>query len=136
MKSGRKRAVAGDEPAADRDEADAEETASSSGGGQHKPEDWRARKHRSLWVETTIGRALLLIDQVHRRMQSWGSDVVKVNGYLDSRGQRGSQVFAQLIHALSETNDPGSEQRSIRESLHDHLRALGSRARSEPGLGG
>ncbi|HXG27942.1 MAG TPA: DUF1156 domain-containing protein, partial [Nevskiales bacterium] len=103
-----------EEPSEDDEEGDAEEATSSGGGGKYKLKDWRARKHRSLGVETASGRAIPLIDQVHKLMQLWAAgDVVKVNDYLDARGLRRSPIFAQLLQALIEMNEPGAEERSI-----------------------
>jgi len=112
-------------------EGDAEDEAaeSSGGGGKFKLKAWNTRKHRSLGVETASGRTIPLIDQVHKLMQLWAAqDVMKVNEYLDSRGLRRSQVFAQLIQALIEkSRDEGSQEEcSILERLQNHLRSVGS----------
>ncbi|MFX3544365.1 DUF1156 domain-containing protein [Ralstonia mannitolilytica] len=127
-----------DEETADGDEdGDAEEASSSSGGGKYKLKDWRARKHRSLGMETASGRAIPLIDQVHKLMQLWvEGDVVKVNDYLDSRALRRSQVFAQLIQALIEKSraEGSAEECSILERLQNYLRSVGSTAQAPLGL--
>ncbi len=129
-------AEAEDEDASGDDEdGDVEEASSSGGGGKYKLKDWRARKHRSLGMETASGRAIPLIDQVHKLMQLWvAGDVVKVNDYLDSRALRRSQVFAQLIQALIEMNEQGVEERSILERLQNYLRSVGSTAQAPLGL--
>jgi adenine-specific DNA methylase len=120
-----------EEPSEDDEEGDAEEATSIGGGGKYKLKDWRARKHRSLGVETASGRAVPLIDQVHKLMQLWvAGDVVKVNDYLDARGLRRSPIFAQLIQALIEMNEPGAEERSILERLQNYLRSVGSTAQT------
>ncbi|WP_427913951.1 DUF1156 domain-containing protein [Ramlibacter sp. MMS24-I3-19] len=130
--------------AADVDDADSDddgdgdtEETSSGGGGKYKLKDWRNRKHRSLGMETTSGRAIPLIDQVHKLMQLWvAGDVVKVNEYLDSRALRRSQVFAQLIQALIEKSraEGCSEECSILERLQNYLRTVGSVAQTALGL--
>lgn len=130
-------AVDDDEPSDDDEEGDAEETTSAGGGGKYKLKDWRARKHRSLGVETASGRAIPLIDQVHKLMQLWvAGDVVKVNDYLDSRALRRSQVFAQLIQALIEKSraEGCTDECSILERLQNYLRSVGSTAQAPLGL--
>lgn len=127
-----------DEGASDDDEeGDAEEATSSGGGGKYKLKDWRARKHRSLGMETANGRAIPLIDQVHKLMQLWMTgDVVKVNEFLDSRALRRSQVFVQLIQALIEKSraEGCTEECSILERLQNYLRSVGSTAQAPLGL--
>lgn len=127
--------VEDEEPSDGDEDGDAEEASSSGGGGKYKLKDWRTRKHRSLGMETASGRAIPLIDQVHKLMQLWvAGDVVKVNDYLDSRALRRSQVFAQLIQALIEMNEQGVEERSILERLQNYLRSVGSAAQAPLGL--
>lgn len=116
---------------------DAEDSATSGGGGKYKLRDWRARKHRSLGMETASGRAIPLIDQVHKLMQLWvAGEVVKVNEFLDSRALRSSQVFIQLIQALIEKSraERCSEECSILERLQNYLRQVGSTAQAPLGL--
>jgi len=131
-------AAAEDEEEADEDEdSDADESPSSGGGGKYKLRDWRARKHRSLGMETASGRAIPLIDQVHKLMQLWvAGDVVKVNEFLDSRALRRSQVFIQLIQALIEKSraEGCTEECSILERLQNYLRQVGSTAQAQLGL--
>lgn len=126
-----------DESSDDGENDDAEEASSSGGGGKYKLKDWRARKHRSLGMETASGRAIPLIDQVHKLMQLWvAGDVVKVNDYLDSRALRRSQVFAQLIQALIEQSraEGSAEECSILERLQNYLRSVGSTPQTPLGL--
>lgn len=126
-----------EETSGDDEDGDADEASSSGGGGKYKLKDWRARKHRSLGMETASGRAIPLIDQVHKLMQLWvAGDVVKVNDYLDSRALRRSQVFAQLIQALIEKSraEGSAEECSILERLQNYLRSVGSTAQAPLGL--
>lgn len=128
---------------ADPDEADdeggdeGEDSGASGGGGKFKLKVWNARKHRSLGVETASGRTIPLVDQVHKLMQLWvAGDVVKVNDYLDARGLRRSQVFAQLIQALIEQSrtEGSAEECSILERLQNYLKSVGSTAQAALGL--
>lgn len=127
---------------AEPDEADdegdeAEDSGASGGGGKFKLKAWSARKHRSLGLETASGRTIPLVDQVHKLMQLWvAGDVVKVNDYLDARGLRRSQVFAQLIQALIEQSrtEGSAEECSILERLQNYLKSVGSTAQAALGL--
>ena len=99
------------------------------GGGTFRLRAWSHRKHRMLGLDSEGGRAAPLIDQVHKLMHLWkGGDVNKVNEYLDSRGLRRSPIFAQLLQALIELAPHGDEERSILESLSNHVRSLGAAA--------
>ena len=69
-----------------------------------------------------------LIDQVHRLMHLWkAGDQVKVDQYLEDRGLRRSELFKQLLQALIELSPEGSEERSVLESLSNHVQARGIR---------
>jgi len=106
-----------------------EEVETSGGGGTFRLRAWSHRKHRMLGLDSEGGRAAPLIDQVHKLMHLWkGGDVNKVNEYLDSRGLRRSPIFAQLLQALIELAPHGDEERSILESLSNHVRSLGAAA--------
>lgn len=119
--------------AAEEEDAEAEEGAeeveATGGGGTFRLRAWSHRKHRMLGLDTEGGRAAPLIDQVHKLMHLWkGGDVNKVNEYLDSRGLRRSGIFAKLLQALIELSPHGDEERSILESLSNHIRSLGAAA--------
>ncbi|HHW77448.1 MAG TPA: DUF1156 domain-containing protein, partial [Xanthomonadaceae bacterium] len=110
-------------------EEESEETEATGSGGTFRLRAWSQRKHRMLGLDTEGGRAAPLIDQVHKLMHLWkGGDVNKVNEYLDSRGLRRSPIFAQLLQALIELAPHGDEERSILESLSNHVRSLGAAA--------
>lgn len=110
-------------------EEGADEVETSGGGGTFRLRAWSHRKHRMLGLDSEGGRAAPLIDQVHKLMHLWkGGDVNKVNEYLDSRGLRRSPIFAQLLQALIELAPHGDEERSILESLSNHVRSLGAAA--------
>ena len=59
-------------------------------------------------------------------MHLWkAGDVVKVDEYLDARALRRNSIFIQLLQALIELSQAGSEERSILESLSNHVTARG-----------
>lgn len=71
-------------------------------------------------------REIPLIDQVHRLMHLWkAGDVAEVDGYLDARALRKNPLFHHLLQALIELADAGSEERSILESLSNHVATRG-----------
>ena len=79
-----------------------------------------------LGYEAASGRPVPLIDQVHRLMHLWrGGEEAKVDEYLDTRGLKRNALFAQLLQALIELAPTGSEERSILESLSNHIAARG-----------
>jgi hypothetical protein len=76
--------------------------------------------------EAPGGRPVPLIDQAHRLMHLWrAGDVVKVDEYLDAHGLRRHALFHQLLQALIELAPHGSEERSLLESISNHLVARG-----------
>jgi putative DNA methylase len=87
---------------------------------------WNQRKGKSIGYEGVGGRTVPLIDQVHRLMHLWKSgEMIKVDEYLDARGLRRNALFHQLLQALIELAEGGSEERSLLESLSNHVAARG-----------
>ena len=71
-------------------------------------------------------RQVPLIDQTHRLMHLWrAGDVVKVDEYLELRGLRRSRLFGQLLQALIELSETGSEERALLETISNHLKERG-----------
>jgi adenine-specific DNA methylase len=67
-----------------------------------------------------------LIDHIHGLMHLWkAGEVVKVDDYLDAQGLRRSALFAQVLQAVIELSQSGGEERSILESISNHLRLSG-----------
>jgi putative DNA methylase len=113
------------------DDREAEETGS---GSTLRLKAWNQRKSSGLGYEpidrsggdvsAKSSRGVPLIDQVHRLMHLWkAGDVNDVNEYLDLHGLRRSEIFKKLLQALIELAEPGSEERSILESLSNHVQA-------------
>ena len=91
-----------------------------------KLKPWHRRKGRKLGLEGQGGRPSPLIDQVHKLMHLWrAGDQVKVNDYLDSRGLPRNALFYQLLQALIELAEEGSEERSLLESVSNHTAGRG-----------
>jgi len=72
--------------------------------------------------ESNGGYVIPLIDQVHRLMHLWrAGDVTHVDDYLDRRALRRNPLFNQLLQALIELSPAGSEERSLLESISNHV---------------
>ena len=120
LAQGRKRGAG---EAAEQDGSEEEETG-SGGGAKVKLKSWNRRTGRNLGLEGPGGRPVPLIDQVHKLMQLWrGGDQGKVNSYIDERGLQRNALFAQILQALIELAEAGSEERSILEALSNHVKA-------------
>ncbi|HQN17774.1 MAG TPA: hypothetical protein PKV86_01480, partial [Syntrophobacteraceae bacterium] len=103
------------------------EDESSSSGGQMKLKAWPQRKNRSMGYDAPSGRPIPLIDRIHRLMQLWrAGDVHKVDDYLDDNGLRRHELFRRLIQSLIELSDRNSEERTLLESLSNHIGARGA----------
>ena len=114
---------ASDEPEEDDPPEDAAET---SGGAKVKLKPYNRRQGRNLGLEAPGGRPVPLIDQVHKLMHLWrAGDQVKVDDYLDTRGLQRNALFNQILQALIELADAGSDERSILEALSNHVAARG-----------
>ena len=108
------------------DELASEEADGGGSGAKVRLKAWDRRRGRNLGLETAGGRPVPLIDQVHKLMQLWRTgDQVKVNDYLDARGLQRNALFYQILQALIELADAGSEERAILEALSNHAAAHG-----------
>ena len=73
-------------------------------------------------------RDIPLIDKVHRLMHLWkAGDVAKVDEYLDEKGLRRSVLFHQFLQALIELAPHASEERSLLESISNHVAGRGEK---------
>ena len=130
------------------DSDDAEDSAGGS-GTMVKLKAWHQRKRPSMGYDPAIdsvrarrgreqpalglelegeaprARAVPMIDQVHRLMHLWkAGDQSGVDEYLDSRALRKNEIFLHLLQALIELAPGGSEERSMLESLSNHIGRL------------
>jgi putative DNA methylase len=121
------------------EEPDADAEPEEGSGTTVKLRPWNQRKRKTMGYDEE-GRPAPLIDQVHRLMLLWKlGDVVKVDDYLDARGLRKNGLFLQLLQALIELADEGTDERVVLENLSNHLAARGVapvRSQTLPGLGG
>jgi hypothetical protein len=99
-----------------------------------KLKPWSQRKRKTLGYDVE-GRPAALIDQAHRLLHLWkAGDVAKVDEYLDDRGLRRYALFHQLLQALIELAPAGGEERSLLESISNHVAARGVDRPPQPTL--
>jgi hypothetical protein len=110
-------------------EPDLDDPESSAGSGTTvRLKNWTERKGKSMGVEAPGGRAVPLIDRAHRLMHLWKlGDARKVDEFIDEAGLRRHDLFNRLLQALIELASPGTEERSILESISNHLGVRGAR---------
>jgi putative DNA methylase len=100
---------------------DADETTGEGSGSLFRLKAWSERKRKTLGQQGS-GSAVPLIDQIHHTMQLWrAGDAAKVNAYLDQMAIRGNGMFRRVLQAVIELAPTGSEERSILESISNHL---------------
>lgn len=115
-----------DDDKADPD-AESEPEENSDSGSKIKLKTWAQRNRRSMGFEAPSGRPIPLIDRIHRLMHLWrAGDVQKVDEYLDDNGLRRQELFKRLVQSLIELSTAGSEERSLLESLSNHVQAKGA----------
>ena len=113
-----------DELEDDEAKGDEDDAGSGSSGGKVKLLPWTRRKAKWLGHEGPGGRPVPLIDRAHRLMLLWrAGDEARVNGYIDDNGLARHALFARLVQALIELALAGSEERTILESLSNHIAA-------------
>ena len=121
-----------DEEEADPDAA-AEEEAGS--GSTLKLKTWAQRKGKSMGYEAPGGKPVPLIDRIHRLMHLWkAQDVHKVDEYIDDNGLRRHELFKRLLQSLIELSPAGSDERSLLESLSNHVGAKGAKRKADAAL--
>jgi hypothetical protein len=124
----------GEEAESDAGEEAAPEVEEES-GSKVKLKTWAQRKGRSMGYDAPGGRMVPLIDRVHRLMHLWKEgDSHKVDEYLDDNGLRRHELFKRLLQSLIELSPRNSEERSLLESLSNHVQAKGSLPQMSLGL--
>jgi hypothetical protein len=94
-------------------------------GSKVKLRGWQQRKRKNMGYDAE-GAPAPMIDQVHRLMHLWkAGDLAGVDEYVDSRALRRNALFHQLLQALIELAPAGTEERSLLESISNHLASRG-----------
>ena len=103
----------------DGDEDGSETTGSAS---EARLKAWNRRRSRNLGQPAADGAPPPLVDCVHRLMQLWKTgEQGRVDRYLEARGLWRHELFARVVQAVIELAVEGSEERSILESIQNHL---------------
>ncbi|MCW5968651.1 MAG: DUF1156 domain-containing protein [Blastocatellales bacterium] len=102
-------------------------------GSKVKLRTWHQRKRKGMGFEAVGDRPIALIDQIHRLMHIWrAGDVMQVDEYIDACGLRRNALFHQILQALIELST--GEERSLLESISNHVAALGAATAPHPTL--
>ncbi len=111
------------------DDADDADEVSEGSGSRFRLKTWAQRIRPSLGLEAPGGRPVPLIDRLHRLLRLWkDGDAMKVDEFLDSCALRRSELFHRLVQSLIELSPRGSEEKTLLESLSNHIGARGARA--------
>jgi adenine-specific DNA methylase len=110
---------------AEEEESGEEESAGS--GSEVRLRAWTQRKTKNLGYEAPGGREVPIIDRIHRLMHLWTEgDVKKVDAYLDDNALRRNELFRRVLQAVIELADEGAEERSLLESVSNHIQGKGA----------
>ncbi len=114
--------------ASDEDDGD-EGPAPTTSGSEVRLKPWNRRRNRGLGQPSADGDPPALIDCVHRLMQLWKTgEQGRVDRFLADRGLWRHELFARVVQAVIELAAEGSEERSILESIQNHLQGTGAAA--------
>ena len=106
-----------------------DEAPTTASGGEARLKPWNHRRSRTLGEPSPGGAAPPLIDCLHRLMRLWkDGDRQRVDAYLEARGLWNNSLFDRVAQAVLELSDRGGEERSILESIQNHLAAHGGAA--------
>ena len=95
-------------------------------GSEARLKAWSRRRARDLGERSADGGPAPLIDRVHKLMHLWKTgEQSRVDGYLESQGLWRHDLFARVVQALIELAEAGSEERSLLESIQNHIRTRG-----------
>lgn len=115
-------------------DSEAEGDGEIESGSKVKLKVWSQRKSKSMGFEAPGGQPVPLIDRVHRLMHLWkAGDAHKVDEYLDDNGLRRQELFKRLLQSLIELSSAGSEERTLMESLSNHIQAKGATPETSQG---
>ena len=118
VRAGRQAGSAGSPP--DSDDESVEEDVGGSGTSV-RLKAWHERSGKRLGHETG-GKPVPLIDQAHRLMWLWrAGDVAAVDAYIRDHALTANQLFRQLLQALIEMAEPGAQERTLLESISNHI---------------
>jgi len=86
-----------------------------------KLKPWNQRRGKSLGHEAPQGKAVPLIDRIHRVMHLWkDGDLHKVDEYLDQHALRRHELFKRVVQSLIELST--NSERALLESISNQHR--------------
>jgi adenine-specific DNA methylase len=101
--------------------SEANDEAEEGTGSKVRLRLWNKRVRKRMGYDSD-GRPAPLIDQVHCLMHLWrAGDQARVDEYVDLRGLKRNALFHQLLQALIELSGAASEERSLLESISNHI---------------
>ena len=113
-----------DEVLEDEDSESEDLDGEASGGSKVKLKPWSQRRGKSLGYDAPQGKAVPLIDRIHRVMHLWKEgDLHKVDEYLDQHALRRHELFKRVVQSLVELST--NSERSLLESISTHIGAKG-----------
>jgi adenine-specific DNA methylase len=122
-----------DSDSADEPDDEWEPDEDSGGGSKVKLKPWNQRQLKSMGYEAPDGKAVPLIDRIHRVMHLWkDGDVEKVDEYLDQHALRRNELFKRVVQSLIELST--NSERSLLESISNHIGAKGTLKDRGPAL--
>ena len=105
---------------------DEEEGTGSGSDGNVRLKSWKQRGRKTLGHEVPGGRAVPLIDKVHRLLHLYNAgDVAAVDEYVRQHGLADMPLFERLIRALSQLakKDNQAQEQSLLDAMGAHLKA-------------
>jgi putative DNA methylase len=103
----------------------AEPDLDSAGGGKVKLKVWTSRRGKNMGYAAPEGKAVPLIDRIHRLMHLWkDGDLQKVDEYIDEHALRRNELFKRVVQSLIELST--NSERSTLESISNHIGAKGA----------
>ncbi|MBX3417773.1 MAG: DUF1156 domain-containing protein [Pirellulaceae bacterium] len=106
-------------------DSEADPDADSGGGSKVKLKAWNQRRGKSMGYDAPEGKAVPLIDRIHRLMHLWtDGDLQKVDEYIDEHALRRNELFKRVVQSLIELSS--NSERSVLESISNHLGAKGA----------
>ena len=122
-----------DEDQEDEESDSGDSEGDASGGSKVKLKPWNQRRGKSLGYEAPQGKAVPLIDRIHRVMHLWKEgDLHKVDEFLDHHGLRRHELFKRVVQSLVELST--NSERSLLESISNHIGAKGATVDRGPTL--
>jgi putative DNA methylase len=115
---------------------DGDEEAPVDSGGSARLKTWQQRRSRSLGYEAPEGKAVPLIDRLHRIMLLWtDGDVVKVDAYLDDHALRKNELFKRMLQSLIELAESSDRnEKTLLEKISNHIGLKAAARATGPGL--